>query len=71
MNLDEIQKLADNGIETIDYAVLYEKRIIRQKGMLLKILGRGNLSAKVSVMADAYSASAKDAIERVGGTANV
>jgi large subunit ribosomal protein L15 len=70
-NLEDLQKLAEAGITTVDYAVLYEKRIIREKGKLLKILGRGTLSAKLEVTADAYSASAKDAIEKAGGVANV
>ena len=38
INLDQIQKLADEGVATVDYAVLYERRMIREKGKLLKIL---------------------------------
>jgi large subunit ribosomal protein L15 len=71
VNLEDLQKLADAGIDTVDYAVLYEKRVVRQKGMLLKVLGRGTLSAKIAVTADAYSTSAKEAIEKAGGSANV
>lgn len=71
VNLDQLQKLADDGITTIDYAVLYERRIIRTKGQLLKVLGRGKLSAKVTVSADAVSAGAKTAIEKAGGTITV
>lgn len=71
VNLTDLQRLADSGITTVDYAVLFEKRVIRQKGMLLKVLGAGTLSAKIEVTADAYSASAKTAIEKAGGVANV
>jgi large subunit ribosomal protein L15 len=39
--------------------------------MLLKVLGSGSLSAKLEVTADAYSASAKEAIEKAGGVANM
>ena len=70
VNLEDLQKLADTGVSTVDYAVLYEKRVIREKGKLLKVLGRGTLSAKLEVMADAYSESAKAAIEKAGGVAN-
>jgi large subunit ribosomal protein L15 len=66
VNLSDIQKIADSGVTTIDYAVLYERRVIRQKGMLLKVLGSGTLSTKVEITADAYSASAKVAIEKAG-----
>ena len=71
INLDQIQKLADEGITTVDYAVLYERRMIREKDMLLKILGRGALKSSVTVLADAYSESAKVAIEKAGGQANI
>ena len=65
INLDQIQKIADSGITTIDYAILYERRMIREKGKLLKILGRGTL------MADSVSATARTTIERAGGTVSV
>ncbi len=71
VNLDTLQKLADLGVTTVDYAVLYEKRIVRKKGKLLKVLGNGTLSAKLEVLADAYSASAKTAIEKAGGKAEI
>ncbi len=70
VNLSQIEKLAEEGITTVDYAVLYERRVIRAKGKLLKVLGSGKLSKKVEVTADAYSESAKVAIEKAGGTAN-
>lgn len=56
---------------TIDYAVLYERRIIREKGKLLKILGAGKLTHALTILADSYSASAKATIEKAGGQANV
>jgi large subunit ribosomal protein L15 len=71
VNLDTLQALADAGVMTIDYAVLYERRIIREKNKTLKILGRGKLSAKVEVTADTASASAKAAIEKAGGSLTV
>jgi len=71
VNLDTLQSLADAGVTTVDYAVLYERRVIREKGKLLKVLGRGKLTAKVEITADAVSAGAKTAIEAVGGTITV
>jgi len=70
VNLDQIEALALSGVAEVDYAVLYERRIVRAKGKLLKVLGRGTLTSKVTVTADAYSASAKAAIEKAGGSAN-
>ena len=71
VNLDQIEALALDGVTTVDYAVLYERRIIREKGKFLKILGRGEVKSKFTVTADAVSASAKVAIEKAGGTVNV
>ena len=71
VNLDQIEKLARSGVTTIDYASLYEARLVREKGKLLKILGRGTLSTKVEVTADAVSESAKTAIEKAGGTLTI
>ena len=42
-----------------------------QKNDLVKILGRGELKDKLDITADAFSASAKAAIEKAGGTATV
>lgn len=71
VNLDQIEKLAQDGVTTVDYAVLYERRVIREKGKLLKVLGRGTLTANVTVTADAASASAKAAIEKAGGSLSI
>lgn len=70
VNLDQIEALALSGVTEVDYAILYERRIVRLKGKLLKVLGRGTLTSKVTVTADVYSESAKAAIEKAGGTAN-
>jgi large subunit ribosomal protein L15 len=40
-----------------------------QKNDLVKILGRGNLTVKINIEANAFSASAKLSIENAGGTA--
>jgi large subunit ribosomal protein L15 len=71
VNLDQIEALALDGVTTIDYAVLYERRIIREKGKLLKVLGRGEVKSAFTVTADAISASARVAIEKAGGTVSV
>ena len=38
---------------------------------LIKILGRGKITSKIDITVDAFSASAKSAIEKVGGIANI
>ena len=69
INLDAIQKLADkNNLTTIDIDTLIVNGLASKKD-LIKILGRGELTAKLEVKAHAFSATAQSAIEAKGGTA--
>lgn len=70
INLDVIQKLVDTKkVSDINLDVLIANGLAH-KNDLVKILGRGALSAKVTVTAHAYTATAKKAIEEKGGTIN-
>ncbi len=71
INLDTIQALFDKtGIHNIDLGVLYNNGLT-SKSDLVKILGRGELTAKVNLRANGFSTTAIAAIEKVGGTATV
>jgi len=71
INLDALQKLAEEKkITEITPAVLNENGLVAKKD-LVKILGRGELKAKLKVTVHGYSATAKAAIEAAGGTAEV
>ncbi len=67
INLATLQKLADNGVSVVTPEVLVE-RGITHKNELVKILGRGELTAKMEVKAHAFSAKAKEMIEAAGGS---
>ena len=67
VNLSALQTLADKGITTIGVAELEANRVIK-RGVLVKILAKGNLTTKVDVTAHAFSAAAEAAIQNVGGT---
>ena len=68
LNIDVLQKLADsNSISAITPEVLRDNGLLG-KNDLLKVLGRGKLTAKLDVTANAFSAKAIQAIESVGGT---
>lgn len=58
----------DEGTE-VDAAVLFERGIVRPKGTLVKILGNGEITRKLTVKADAFSESARQKIEAAGGVA--
>lgn len=68
INLDTLQTLVDNGTITdaLDFNALVENRIV-SKNSLVKILGRGELKAKLKVTAHKFTATAKAAIEAAGG----
>jgi len=66
VNLDKLSALYPNGGD-VTVADLVAKGAVR-KGQPVKVLGTGELTVKVSVAVDAYSASAKDAIVAAGGS---
>jgi large subunit ribosomal protein L15 len=71
INLDTLQALADQFKTTeINAEFLVEKSIVGKKD-LIKVLGRGELSAKLSVEVHAFSKTAKEAIESKGGSAKI
>ena len=69
VNLDRITELFPEGGD-VDVAALVERGAVR-KGHPVKVLGQGDLGVKVSVTANAFSASAKDKIEAAGGSVTV
>ncbi|SFD42148.1 LSU ribosomal protein L15P [Algibacter lectus] len=70
INLDTLQQLVDDKkIEgTVNFETLFTNRLV-DKNDLVKILGRGELKAKLKVTAHKFTASAKAAIEAAGGEA--
>lgn len=71
INLDTLQMLAEkNKISTFTPANFVELGLAG-KNDLVKILGRGELKSKLEVSANAFTATAKKAIEDNGGTATI
>ncbi|GAA4378665.1 50S ribosomal protein L15 [Nocardioides caricicola] len=66
VNLDRISDLFPEG-GTVDVDALVAKGAVRD-GHPVKVLGQGDISVKVQVSANAFSASAKEKIEAAGGT---
>ena len=70
INLHKLQELVDNGKikDTVTLDVLIENRLAG-KNDLVKILGNGELKAKLNITVHKYTATAKAAIESAGGSA--
>lgn len=68
INLDVLQGLVEkHNLQAIDFET-FRTYGLASKNDLVKILGRGEISAKVEVKAHAFSASAQKAIEAAGGS---
>ena len=65
-----VLEVFDNGT-TVDVNALIEKGIVKHPRDGVKILGNGELTKKLDVKVGAFSASAKEKIEALGGTAEV
>lgn len=70
INLDGIQALAGAAnVEEVDHMFLAAHGIISSGKEQVKVLGRGEISSKLTVKLNKFSKSAKAAIEAAGGTA--
>jgi len=72
VNLDTLQALVDNKKlkSNVAQKELMNNGLVQKKD-LVKILGRGELTSKIDITVDAFSTSAKSAIEKAGGIATV
>ena len=69
ISLSDLEKFEDGAEVTV--AALLEKGIIRDAKDGVKVLGNGELTKKLNVTVNAFSASAKAKIEELGGKAEV
>lgn len=69
VNVAALERFEDGTVVTVD--MLVDTRIVRNPKDGVKILGNGELTKKLTVQANAFSASAKEKIEAAGGSAEV
>ena len=69
INLEVLERFEDGATVSVD--TLIETGIVKNPRDGVKILGRGELTKKLNVQVNAYSASAKEKIEALGGPAEV
>ena len=68
INLDALEHFPEGSV--VSREQLVAAGLIRANTKRVKILARGKLSKKLTVVADAFSSAAKGAIESVGGSAS-
>jgi large subunit ribosomal protein L15 len=69
VNLDALNLFDDGAEVTIE--VLQQKGLVNGRFDGVKILGSGNVEKKLTVKANAFSASAREKIEAAGGTCEI
>ena len=69
INISELERFEDGADVTVE--TLLENGVIKKTGDGVKILGNGELTKKLDVKVNAFSASAKEKIEALGGKAEV
>lgn len=70
INLKTLEKKFENDTEiTLD--LLRETRLVRRSGSLVKVLGEGELTKSFHIHAHAFSGSALEKVQAVGGTCTV
>ena len=67
VNVEALNVFEEGAV--VDMAALMAAGIVRKANDGLKILGRGEITKKLTVRANVFPASAKEKIEAVGGTA--
>lgn len=69
VNVGELNHLAPSSV--VDIETLIAERLVRGKFDSVKILGGGDLDRPLTIRADAFSAGARDKIEKAGGKAEL
>ena len=69
INLDKLEKYENDAVVSLE--TLVNDGVIKKELDGLKVLGKGNLTKKLTVKATIFSASAKEKIEAAGGKAEV
>ncbi len=65
VNLSDLERIKG---DEVDKKILKETRLIRSVNKPVKLLGNGTIQNKYKVTVDAFSVSAREAIEAAGGT---
>lgn len=69
INVSDLEKFVDGTV--VDTELLKAAGIIKKENDGVKVLGNGELTKKLTVKATAFSAAAKEKIEKAGGEAEV
>lgn len=66
VNVHKLEVFEDGTL--VDIVALYEKKLISHKNRPIKLLGDGEITKKLTIKVDACALSAREKIEKAGGT---
>ena len=70
VNVGDLQRRFEAG-ETVDWETLKTRNLVKGRFDVLKILGNGELTKSLKIVAHQFSASAKEKVEKAGGQITV
>ena len=68
VNIQDLQKLVDSKEKVVNTEILKKYGLVKKENQPVKILGSGEIKAKLQVEANAFSKSAQSKIESAGGS---
>ena len=72
LNIEKIEKLIDTKVidpkKVINHKSLMELGLVKFENSKLKLLGKGEIKNKISIEVTSSSASAKEMVEKIGGS---
>ena len=72
LNFDKIQKLIDNKKidpkKIINYKTFIDLGLVKSKKIKIKLLAKGHIKNKIDIEVSAFSKSAKEGVEKIGGS---
>ena len=75
INLEKIQNFIEkktiSSSDTINVKLLKKLKIINKNSQMLKILGKGEIKVKINIETDLVSKSAKEKLEKIGGSIQI
>ena len=72
LNIEKIEKLIDTKVidpkKVINHKSLMEIGLVKSENSKLKLLGKGEIKNKINIEVTSSSASAKEMVEKIGGS---
>ncbi|WGI36570.1 50S ribosomal protein L15 [Mesomycoplasma lagogenitalium] len=70
VSLAKLEQNYNDG-DKVSLESLFEKRLVRRKTMPVKLLASGSLTKKLTIEVNSVSTTAKEVVEKLGGTVNL